>query len=452
MQKFNWLNRRFIRILAWLFGGLCLIIIGISVVWLPPILSFGFLGISILIGILLMKPHWLLISLLLLRSSADSAQDLFILFPGSWYSFNAAGLLNILACFVGIFIIARRFARGKRILPSIPLIIFSLFLIVGAIGIMVSIDMPASVKSWTRFAGYLGIALLALEVTANKMAIRKTLLAIIITAVPQLILGYYQSATGSGYFFPGFLDSQFAYRPSGTFGHPAILASFLITIICLTLSTFLLNSSFMPRLLIGVLIVACLGLLVLTFARSEWIGGIIAFGVIVFIRSKKLIIIGILAGLLILAFLPAVQDRISGEEASTTLDWRLAVWDASLKVLEQPTVIGYGLDTSPILVNRELVNVIAPPHNDYLRNAIETGVVGLMFFLLLQGALVFHGWQAYNSSNKDLIRVMGLSLLGITIGGIAISLTDNYFSYVSVQWYNWTIIGLLSANSAFRIT
>lgn len=452
MKKYNWLNQSIIRPLVWVFGGLCLLIIGISVVWLPPILSFGFIGISILIGLLLMKPHWLLISMLLLRSVAESAQDLFILFPESWYNVNSAGLLNILACFIGIFIITRRFARGKRVLPSLPMSILSLFLIVGSIGLIISIDTPASFKSWARFAGYLGIALLALEVAADKMAMRKSLLAIIITAVPQLILGYFQSATGSGYFFPGFLDSQFAYRPTGTFGHPAILASFLITIICLTLSAFLLDSSLMPRLLIGVFIIACLGLLVLTFARSEWIGGIIAFGLITFIRSKKLIIIGILAGLVLLAILPAVQDRLSGEQARTTLDWRLAVWDASLKVMEQPTVIGHGLDTSPILVNRELVNVIAPPHNDYLRNAIETGVLGLLFFLLLQGALVFHGWQSYNSRKMDLIRVMGLALLGIAVGGAAISLTDNYFSYVSVQWYNWTIVGLLSVKSTFRIT
>ena len=451
MTKYHWFNQKSIRILTGLLGGLCLIIIGISVVWLPPIISLGFLGISVLIGVLLMKPHWLLISMLLLRSGADSAQDLFVFFPGSWYSFNAAGLLNILACVIGIFIIARRFARGKRILPSEPMIILSLFLLVGAIGIFCSIDTTTSVKSWTRIAGYLGIALLAVEVASNKLAIRKSLLAIIIASIPQLILGYYQSATGSGYFFPGFLDSQFAYRPTGTFGHPAILASFLITIMCLTLSAYLLNSALMPRLLIGVLFFLCCGLLVLTYARSEWIGGIIAISLIAFIRSKKLIIIGILAGLFLLAFLPTVQDRLSGEEASTTLNWRLAVWNASLKVLEKPTAIGYGLDTSPILVNRELVNVVAPPHNDYLRYTIETGVIGIVLFLLMQVALISRGWQTYHHRNKNLIRVMGLALLGITIGGVAISLSDNYFSYGSIQWYNWTILGLISAKSAFRI-
>jgi O-antigen ligase len=155
--------------------------------------------------------------------------------------------------------------------------------------------------------------------------------------------------------------------------------------------------------------------------------------------------------MLLLLFLPAVQDRLSGEEASTTLNWRLTVWDASLKVLEKSTAIGYGLDTSPILVNRELVNVVAPPHNDYLRNAIETGVIGIGLFILLQLALFSLGRHAYQQQNKDLIRVMGLALMGITIGGVVISVSDNYFSYVSVQWYNWTIIGLISVKSVFRI-
>ena len=69
----------------------------------------------------------------------------------------------------------------------------------------------------------------------------------------------------------------------------------------------------------------------------------------------------------------------------------------------------------------------------------------------MQVALISRGWQTYHHRNKNLIRVMGLALLGITIGGVAISLSDNYFSYGSIQWYNWTILGLISAKSAFRI-
>jgi O-antigen ligase len=171
----------------------------------------------------------------------------------------------------------------------------------------------------------------------------------------------------------------------------------------------------------------------------------ITLGVIAVLRDRRFLLVIGGFGLLFLMFVPAVRERLQGEQASESFQWRLKVWDASLTILQKPTVFGSGLDTSPILINKVLYNVDSPPHNDYLRTAIESGIAGLVIFLLLQVAILYHGWRAYWRAATLSSRVIGLTLVGVVMGGVVISISDNYFSYVSVQWYTWALLGLLAA-------
>ena len=437
------------RWLSWLGLGVLFMALGIAGVVLPRLYTLALLALGIFTGLLLLKPDWILICLLLVRSSADVTQDLFTLFPGSSFSFNLAGLINILALGIGLIFLVRRFARGQHWLPSAPVFLLGLFLLVGALGISGSIDPPTSVKAWTRLAGYMGIALLTIEVAFRQDAILKILRTITLAAFPPLVLGYYQIFTGSGYFFPGFTATEFAYRPQGTFGHPAILASFLILVACLVLASLLWSYPLWPRPVLLGLMVAYLGLMVLTYARTEWIGGIVALGLIGLLRDRRVIWVGLLAGIILLLVLPSIQSRLSGEQSGESFEWRLELWGASLTLLEHPSWLGEGLDTSPILINSILPNVVQPPHNDYLRTALEMGVLGLIALLGLQAALFRLGWLAYRYSSQLDVKVLGLTLFGATVGGLVISLSDNFLSYVSVQWYMWTIVGLLSVD--FRV-
>jgi O-antigen ligase len=355
------------------------------------------------------------------------------------------GLLNMLAVGIGLFFLGRRFARGQRWLPTAPILVLGVFLIEIALSIPGSLDVGVSVKAWARAAGYMGIALLACESAQNENSIMNTLRGVVIAALPPMAIGYYQAFTGRGYHFLGYEGTLFAFRPLGTFSHPAILASFLVIVSGLVLAAYLWRYPLFPRLILLGLMAACLGLLVLTYARTEWIGGIITLGVIAIFRDRRFLLVIGGFGLLSLMFVPAVRERLQGEQASESLQWRLTVWDASLTILQKPTVFGSGLDTSPILINKVLYNVDSPPHNDYLRTAIESGIAGLVIFLLLQVAVLSQGWRAYRRAMTLSSRVIGLTLVGIIMGGFVISISDNYFSYVSVQWYTWTFVGLLAA-------
>jgi O-antigen ligase len=432
--------------LYWLAGVIVISSLGLAAVHLPLILSVALLAIIGIIGWVFISPWSFLVLLFLVRSSADITQSIFVLFPSSWYSFNAAGVLNILAVGSGLLVILNRLRKMQIPIPSLPLGLFTSFLLVAAIGIPGSIDIGASIKEWSRLGGTLGIALLVIESVKNEKAIKSLLRVITIAAIPPLVLGYYQAATGSGYYFEGAEGTLFAFRPQGTFGHPAILATFLIFIICLSLASIIFGYRLWPRLILFSLAGASMGLLLLTYARTEWLGALAAFCVIGLLRYRRILLIGLVTILILVLVVPSIQERISGEKSSESVDWRFEVWGASLNILREPTLIGSGLDTSPILINKQLPLVFSPPHNDYLKVAIETGLIGLLILILLDISLVVCGWKAYRLEGSTVRQVLGLTLLSTTFAGIVISFSDNYLSYVSYQWYYWAIVALLSIN------
>jgi putative inorganic carbon (HCO3(-)) transporter len=411
---------------------------------LPPFATLTLLALMIGLCIAYSKPHWLLIILLLVRSSTDEIQEIVTFFPGHWYSFNIAGLLNIVSVAFGILVLTRRFLRNDRLLPSPPVTLLLMLIGVSLLSIPQSEEIGTSLKAWVRLMSYFGIALVSYDmIDREQISMRKVLRGITIASIPPLILGYYQAISGSGYFFPGYQSTSFAYRPQGTFGHPAILASFLMIIICITLASYFLRYPLWSRPILIFLAISSMGLLILTFARTQWIGAAVAIGVIGLLRSRKMLFIGIVLVVVLTLTVPVIRERIQGEQATESFEWRVEVWQASLRILRNPTLFGTGLDTSHLYINNILVNVFVPPHNDYLRMAIETGLVGLLTYLFMQIGLFIYVWRAYCQNNQDM-QVLALALLGIIIGGWVISIFDNYLSFVSVQWYLWSMVGILA--------
>lgn len=429
----------------WLCGLIFLISIGVVATRLPLFVSLGILIISIAIGLILAKPFWILCALLLFRSSTDISQTLFTINLGGGFDFNAAGAMNILAFGTGIIVAIKSLMGGKTVLPSIPIKLFAAFLFVTGLGLLTSIDFASSLKEWSRFAGTLGIAIMVIAIVKTENLNRALLRLFTISALPPLILGYYQVLTGKGYYFEGAEGTLFAFRPQGTFGHPAILATFLAFIASLTTIAFIMDYKFWPKpILLGFAIVSA-GLLVLTYARTEWIGALTAFAIISLLRYRKLAIVLIVIGCILVLAVPSIQSRISGENSSESLNWRLSVWKAALTILKEPTWLGTGLDTSPILINKQLPTVFSPPHNDYLRITIEGGIVGLAVFFLLYLSLLAYGWKSYQTSKLLPVKVIGFTILVTTIAGLVISLSDNYLGYTSFQWYFWALFASLVA-------
>lgn len=117
-------------------------------------------------------------------------------------------------------------------------------------------------------------------------------------------------------------------------------------------------------------------------------------------------------------------------EANTTLGWRLNKWKTLLPAWEGAPLFGQGLGTT-ITEERAASNEYAgdPPHNEYVRYLVETGIVGLSLALFGLSALIrslIRRRRAFQMPGDDAIGLPTLAIV-IVFGCLVNALADNTF-------------------------
>lgn len=391
----------------------------------------------------------LVLPLLLIRSATDSIMDLFTLFAGTPLEMNLAGALNSFTLGLGLayalrrWLITDRAGRSHTVLNIPGAWWYLAWLVVGLAGLSASIAPLDTLKEWVRLASGLALFVLARPLAANPTRRPALVWAIFLAALAPLALEFFQLATGTGYFFVGLADTAYAFRAQGTFGHPAILASFLLVVIALAGALWLTpDGSARGRLAppgrttaFAMLTLAGLGLL-LTLARAQWLGLWATVVVLLAFRRPRWLWLAVLLPLALLA-LPPIRERLTSADAQDSVTWRWELWQVGVGLIDLTRVVGRGLSTFPVYVEQVLPpRYVAPPHNDYLKVLIETGLLG---------ALTWAGWQLrwlLAAARRARANPYALALVATVAGGLVVSLTDNYVQYTSVQWYVWVLAAL----------
>jgi O-antigen ligase len=194
---------------------------------------------------------------------------------------------------------------------------------------------------------------------------------------------------------------------------------------------------------LGLYALAALGsvLLVLTQTRGAWIGAVAGVVVIGILENRRLILalLAIVTCALVLA--PGVNDRVTEISTETqarrdenSLEWRLEQWAEIVDWNDQNRLTGIGLG-----MVIQLDEAAKAPHNDYLRAYVETGVVGLSFYILLVGGFVRAAWIGHR---RQLAGWQGGLLVGIFAYSIVFAITsiaENLIVSVAFLWYAMTL-------------
>lgn len=406
----------------------------------------------------LVQPKLVILTLLLARSSLDGFMELFTLFSGTALSMNLSGAANSLAVGLGVLALARRVVRRQPLFPASPGWAYSLFLLVCLLSIPGSFDTVAAVKEWARLASGLAIYLLVAEVVHDEYDVRTVVVAIFVSSLIPLAMAWTQRLLGGGFFFPGFVGTQFAFRPQGTFAHPAMLGNYLVLLITLAAALyFSLPSRAAPRtpvarvLLILWAIVAG-GCLILTLARAQWLEMLLAALILGLVKRRRLALGALLVTGGLLLAVPLLRERLL---ASDSVVWRLDLWQAGLQIAWPPTLWGRGLASSPWLLNQYLPTVETHPHNDYLKMMIELGIVGLLAYGFWLLSIVEHAWRAHRralqaSAEHQDIAWRSLALFSVIIAAAVVSVVHSYVGNTAVQWYLWAVVALVPRGGTWQ--
>jgi len=143
--------------------------------------------------------------------------------------------------------------------------------------------------------------------------------------------------------------------------------------------------------------------------------------------------------------------RNASISASLENDPRIALWKAAVEKISEAPWLGYGFGRG---ILREVLpaemhdRAMTHPHNTFVGQWLETGIVGLVLFLSMLGALAWRYVRFIRDPDGSLAMagIVGLSLIA---GFVTKNLTDDFFYRSNAKLF-WALNAILLAYAVVR--
>jgi O-antigen ligase len=414
----------------WIFAGLFLAFL------LPAVFTGEYFWIAVPFGIVLCYFGWQHINTLffLLLATLPFSTE---------YHFNAElgtdipdeFLMLITAALFLLYFIYKpgTFYKNYRRHPLLILLLFSIAWTL--IAVLFSTDQFISVKFFLAKCWYLGAFVLApLILFKSKNAIR---IAAIVIAAAMFVVTSIIVVRHYGYNFR-FADINDAAQPF--FRNHVNYSAMLVCIIPLFVAFYRLSGSKKLKLLLAIAVLILLTALFFSYSRGAWLALLVGLTAYWLIRKKLLFLSFIAAIIISVAFLfwaknkdhyiqyaPDFKTTIFHKDfrehliatyrlKDVSTEERFYRWIAGVRMVKDNWLTGYGPNTfyynyKPYAVpafktwvsdNKEHSTV----HNYFLLITIEQGIPGLIFFLILIGAMLYYAQRIYHRTSDAFYKTV----------------------------------------------
>lgn len=348
--------------------------------------------------------------------------------------------------------------------------VLGVFIVANALSLLFSTNFGLSLRAFFgKDLKFLAIYFMLVEVVNSKERLRIVLIAIVASAL--LIV-----ADAGVQFFRGvdFLRGYPWRNLTASFSTHIGFAAWLIVIIPLFLGLLSIDKCISKRfkVLLLILVILLITCLLATYTRGAWLGFIMGISLMAgyFFKNFNLKIkllclfagVGVLAVFLILPqplmsmvtgigrmnFRSAgtVNDRVKSifkiEEGGSTLV-RLRLCKEALRIFMNYPLVGCGLNTYSI-VGRDYKSFDGGgvyPHNSYLQKAAETGLFGLLAFLLVLFSFFSMGLRYFNQKKDYLV----LGFLSGILAFLVHAFFDTHLYSLQLVVLFWYMLGLTMA-------
>ncbi len=271
----------------------------------------------------------------------------------------------------------------------------------------------------------------------------KTLASVIIlSGFLVALIGIYQKATGLNIDTEAWIDvtmfESTAQRVYSTLANPNVLGEYLIFVILLTFGSLYYEKNILFKLFNLAALVVMSVCMIFTLSRGAWLGLMIAMGVFVLLRDRRLIWLGVIALVMAPFVVPAsvVERFLSiGNMNDTSTSYRVSIWLASTRMLKDFWPIGIGMSSSVFIFIFQRYAFSASyalhSHNIYLQILLDTGIWGFILFVSFV-SVFFKNCLSYHKSGNFYKTVYAALAAGMA-GYLAQGLTDNI-------WYNYRLV------------
>jgi len=236
----------------------------------------------------------------------------------------------------------------------------------------------------------------------------------------------------------------------GKSGEPNTYGGYLVFMMSIAAGLAFMVESFRIRLVYFFLVIFFSIPLLYTQSRSSYLAAIPAVLSFLWLSKKKQWIppVLLLVALLLPFMAPKVtKDRVSytftqgigrsdvvtvaGVQLDTSTSARIQSWKAAIRDLSQHPVLGFGV-TGYRFVDAQ-----------YVRVAAETGLVGLLIFLILLGTILKHSFRVYSTSHDPFDKGLSIGFIAGFTGLLFHAIGANTFIIVRIMEPFWFVAAMV---------
>ncbi|MDD5634915.1 MAG: O-antigen ligase family protein [Candidatus Omnitrophica bacterium] len=236
----------------------------------------------------------------------------------------------------------------------------------------------------------------------------------------------------------------------GTFAHYNDFGTFLVVAFfaALGLANYRLDKVPM-RIYFTALNIILLVNLIFTYSRGAWSAFFAALILLLFfVRNKRIIVLSlsvICCGVLIAFFIPLSHEKIM--VLLTKKDsGRLAMWKDVLDMARQHPLVGCGVGLFMEIFGKLKEWGYQYVHNCYLQMLVETGILGLVSFLLFVGLIIKRVWLSVAQDHDRVVMGLGAAFAAFLVHAFF----DTQFYSVQLSTLFWLLSAFLVQMSVAR--
>ncbi|MBU2595421.1 O-antigen ligase family protein [Patescibacteria group bacterium] len=250
-------------------------------------------------------------------------------------------------------------------------------------------------------------------------------------------------------------------RLFSTFLDPNFAGAFLVMGFIISLAFLFYAKSFEGRVALISASLLMLVAVILTYSRSTYLFLFISFFVLSILRSKKFLLVGIVAIIILMLIFPKSLDRIQGgfsiDESART---RFKTWENTLTIIKDHPMLGVGFNSfryaqESYTFSKETTGGHAGAGSDssLLFIFATTGFFGLLSYLIFYFLALIKTKKTFNYSLSAQQKGIGLALFSIMVGFLFHSVFVNSLFYPAIMAPFFLMLGLISAeNKVSKIT
>ena len=184
--------------------------------------------------------------------------------------------------------------------------------------------------------------------------------------------------------------------------------------------------------------------LLFSFSREAYAGILVGVFLLGLMKQRWLLLALVVFLMSWQSLVPtSVQERIlmtydTNEQAlDTSAQDRVTIWNDAMNLFQQNPAVGIGFDTYKYL---HRVTIYTDTHNYFLKVMVETGVVGLLFFLWLLMKMSWMGFRLFRTAEDPFLKSLGLAFCVVMACVFVVNFFGDRWLYLSVNGYLWVMM------------